>query len=171
MYPLWWKPNFHYLAHISPQLALSLSHIISVHALPSHVSNISFNIIPIYVPFLNILFPSVVPTKILCELLISLIRAKFPVHLTLLDSQHPNKIFSKNSNHAARHYAIIFHPLVNSSLSGPNNPLCTLISNVRILCAPLNVKDQDWHPYTQHRILCKQWPWKGRNFTLFEWEC
>lgn len=44
---------------------------------------------------LNILFPSVFPTKIVCELLISLIRAKFALNFLLLNSKHPNKILQR----------------------------------------------------------------------------
>jgi hypothetical protein len=89
------------------------------------------------------LIPSAFPTNNLYVFLFSLICTTFPAHLILdliiliiLGEVHKSRSFFLCS---------FLHPLVTSSLFGPNIFLSTLFPNSFRLCYSLNVRDQVSH--------------------------
>jgi hypothetical protein len=80
-----WNPQFHYRAHKSPTLVPFLSQTNLIHAIPSYLSQINFNIIHSYVlVFLVVYFPGF-PTNILSAFRFSAIPATCHANLILLD--------------------------------------------------------------------------------------
>ena len=82
-----WKPKVHYLVYKSPPPDLILSQINPIHASPSHIEKIEFNIIFPSMPgssklYLSSGFPSKTPHKPL----FFPTRATRPIHLIRLDS-------------------------------------------------------------------------------------
>ena len=83
--PNLWNPKFHYRLQDSRPLLHILSQISPVHALRSHILEISFNITPHLRPGVpSCLFPSSFAIRALRSFHFSPIRATCPAHLTLI---------------------------------------------------------------------------------------
>ena len=105
------------------------------------------------------LFTSGYPTKTLCTLIHSSIRATCPAHLILLDFI-TRTILGEEYRSLSSSLCNFPHSPVTPSLLGPNILLNTLFSNSLSLCSTLNVSDQVSHPYKTtiaSNILAKIW--------------
>jgi hypothetical protein len=141
-----WNPKVHYRTHNSPPPVPILSHINPVHA-PHPTSWRSILILSSHLRLglPSGLLPSGLPTKILYAPLPSPIRATCPAHI-LLDLI-TRIIFGDQYRSLSSSLCSLLHSLVTPSLSDPNIPLSTLLSNTLSLCSSLSATDQVPHPY------------------------
>ena len=130
-------PKTHYRVTNAPQLLLILIH---MNPFGSHFLKILFNIIPPYKPAYSKWSLYNMPyQRLLCAPLLFPILATCPVHLSLLDFDHPSDIWWMQITKLL--IILPSPPPLTSSLLGPNFFLSTLYPTVFPIWCPCNVAD------------------------------